>query len=323
MSKALVIGGNGFIGSHLVDTLANLGWEVTVFDLNNRQYDTAPRRVNFIQGDTNNLNSGMENIIEETAPDVIFHLAWNSINETSLQNPTMDLVTNVTPAISIIHACTKFSRKLIFLSSGGAVYGLSNQKRIPETHPLNPISPYGIGKLAVEKYLEMYHYLHGLNYAVVRPSVPYGPRQDYLKRQGAVAVFLYRVSQGLPLTIWGDGNNIRDFFYVTDLIDAIIKCADHDLQKNRIFNVGGSEGITLNQLIAEVETITGMKAIIDLQPARQFDPPQIMLDTTLLRSELGWAPQISLTEGMRKTWNWISKISAKSIERSDKKTQGV
>ncbi len=261
MSKALVIGGNGFIGSHLVDALVNLEWDVTVFDLHDRQYDSAPQRVNFIQGDLSNSASSIETIMEKTAIDVVFHLAWSSIHETSLQNPTADLVTNLTPSISIIDACTKLDKKLIFLSSGGAIYGPTTQKHIPETHPLNPISPYGIGKLAVEKYLEMYHYLHGLNYAVVRPSVPFGPRQDYLKRQGAVAVFLYRVSQELPVTIWGDGNNIRDYFYVTDLIDAIIRCADHNLQKNRIFNVGGSEGITLNQLLAQVETIAGKKAI--------------------------------------------------------------
>jgi UDP-glucose 4-epimerase len=311
LSKALVIGGNGFIGSHLVDALANLGWEVSVFDLNGRLYEFAPQQVNYIQGDTNNSNNSMENIIEETSPDVVFHLAWNSINETSLQNPTSDLVTNVTPSISIIDACTRFSKKIIFLSSGGAVYGITNLKQIPESHPLNPISPYGIGKLAVEKYLEMYHYLHGLNFAVIRPSVPFGPRQDYLKRQGAVAVFLYRVSQGLPVTIWGDGNTIRDYFYVTNLIDAIIQCADQNLQKNRIFNVGGSDGITLNQLLAQVETITGKKAIIDYQPARQFDPPQIMLDTTLIRKELGWIPRISFSEGIQMTWNWISNTLSK------------
>jgi UDP-glucose 4-epimerase len=311
MTKALVIGGNGFIGSHLVDALVNLGWEVVVFDLYSRRYDSASERVNFIQGDLSNSASNIENIIEKMAVDVVFHLAWGSIHETSLQNPAADLVTNLTPSISIIQACTKFSKKLIFLSSGGAVYGLTNQKYISETHALNPISPYGIGKLAVEKYLEMYHHLHGLNYAIVRPSVPFGPRQDYLKRQGAAAVFLYRVSQELPVTIWGDGNNIRDFFYITDLIDAIIRCTDHDLQNNRIFNVGGSEGITLNQLLAQVETIVGKKAIIDFQPARQFDPPQVILDTTLIRSELGWIPQVSFYEGMLKTWNWISKTITK------------
>lgn len=311
MSKALVIGGNGFIGSHLVDALANLEWEVTVFDLNGRLYEFAPRGVNYIQGDTNNSASKLERIIEKTVPDVVFHLAWNSINETSLQNPTSDLVTNVAPSINIIDACTRFSIKIIFLSSGGAIYGPTKLEYTPETHPLNPITPYGIGKLAVEKYLEMYHYLRGLNYAVIRPSVPFGPRQDYLKRQGAVAVFLYRVSQGLPVTIWGDGNIIRDYFYVTNLIDAIIQCAGHNLQKFRIFNVGGSEGITLNQLLAHVETITGKKAIIDFQPVRQFDPPQIMLDTALIRKELGWTPKISFSEGIRMTWKWISKTLSK------------
>ena len=311
MSKALVIGGNGFIGSHLVDALVNLEWEVTVFDLNGRPHDSAPRLVNHIQGDLSKSVPGIETVIENTDTDVVFHLAWNSIHETSLQNPTTDLITNLTPSLSIIQACTKFKKKLIFLSSGGAVYGITNQKKIPETHPLNPISPYGIGKLAVEKYLEMYHTLHGLDYAVVRPSVPFGPRQDYLKRQGAATVFLYRVSQGLPVTIWGDGNNIRDFFYISDLTDAIIRCADGNLRNHRIFNVGGSEGVTLNQLLAQIETVVGKKAILEFQPTRPFDPPHIVLDTTLIRNELGWKLQISLPEGLQKTWNWISNTIPK------------
>jgi UDP-glucose 4-epimerase len=311
MHKALIIGGNGFIGSHLVDELVKLEWEVTVFDLQSRRYDNAPQGVNFVRGDLNNPVSSIETIIEKADADVVFHLAWNSIHETSLQNPTTDLVTNLKPSISIVEACTKLTKKLVFLSSGGAVYGPTHKKHIPETHPLNPISPYGIGKLAVEKYLGMYHYLHRLNYAVVRPSVPFGPRQDYLKRQGAAAVFLYRVSQGLPVTIWGDGNNIRDFFYITDLIDAIIRCADRDLRNHRIFNVGGSEGITLNQLLVQVEEVTGKKAVLDFQPARPFDPPQIILDTALIRSELGWRPQVSFAEGILKTWNWISNTISK------------
>ena len=306
MNKALVIGGNGFIGSHLVDSLVNRGWGVTVFDLYRRRYDSVPQGVNFIQGDLGVSTTNIEAILEKTAADVVFHLAWNSIHETSLQNPTNDLVSNLTPTINIVQACTELGKKLIFLSSGGAIYGITDEKYIPETHPLNPLSPYGIGKLAVEKYLEMYRYLHGLDYAVLRPSVPFGPRQDYLKRQGAAAVFLYRVSQGLPVTIWGDGNNIRDFFYISDLINAILKCADYNLQNHRIFNVGGSEGITLNQLLIQVENVTGKKAIPEYQPARPFDPPQIVLDTTRIREEMGWKPEVTFSEGVQKTWNWIA-----------------
>jgi UDP-glucose 4-epimerase len=307
MSKALVIGGNGFIGSHLVDALVEHAWDVTVFDLQDRRYDRAPNAVNFIQGNLINSTTRIGTIIEKTSADVVFHLAWSSIHETSLLDPTGDLITNLTPSISIIEACKRSGGKIIFLSSGGAIYGPTRRKTIPETHPQNPISPYGIGKLAVEKYLAMYHTLHGLNYAVVRPSVPFGPRQDYLKRQGAVAVFLYRISQGLPVTIWGDGSNIRDFFYITDLIDAILRCADHDLQNERVFNVGGSKGVTLNQLIGQVESVVGKKAIIEFQPSRHFDPPQVILDTKLIRKELGWAPQTSFSEGLQKTWDWILK----------------
>lgn len=305
MRQALVIGGNGFIGSHLVDSLLHNQWHVTVFDKSGRQFDNIPKSVNFIQGDLDHPTLVPEILSNITAIDVVFHLAWNSINESSLQNPTVDLVSNLVPSIKIIEFCSKNKIKLLFLSSGGAVYGSAKAKRISESFPLNPVSPYGINKLAVEKYLHMYHYLYGLDYITIRPSVPFGPRQDFLRRQGAVAVFLYRVAQSLPVTIWGDGNTVRDYFYIADLVNAMIKCIDHNALENRIFNVGGSKGISLNQLLEKTEKIVGKKAVVDFQPPRPFDPPQVILDTTLIRKETGWVSQTTFDEGLQRTWNWI------------------
>jgi UDP-glucose 4-epimerase len=151
----------------------------------------------------------------------------------------------------------------------------------------------------------MFNHLHGLEYAILRPSVPYGPRQSPLGRQGAVSVFLYRVWQGLPLTVWGDGNNTRDYFYVADLIQALVACGERDLGPAPIYNIGGNEEISLAQLIEHIEMVVGKKAQIESQPARAFESQRVVLDTTRARNDLEWRPQVSFCLGLDLTWQWM------------------
>jgi UDP-glucose 4-epimerase len=198
---------------------------------------------------------------------------------------------------------------VVFTSSGGTVYGPPIEWPITETHPLNPINGYGVTKLAVEKYLQMFKHLYGLDYVVLRPSVPYGPRQNPLARQGAVAVFLNRVARGLPVTIFGDGSNTRDFFYVSDLVDALIAGAERKLYEHRIFNLGGVEEVSLIQLLKLIENVVGKTARVQYAPARQFDAQRIVLNTGLARQELGWHAKVSLADGLAKTWTWMSTIN--------------
>lgn len=151
----------------------------------------------------------------------------------------------------------------------------------------------------------MFHHLHGLDFAIFRPSVPYGPYQNPLARQGAVAVFLYRVAKGLPLTIWGDGSVTRDYFYISDLVDALILGGTSALQDQRVFNLGGAEEVSLNRLVAEVEETVGRKANVTYQPARDFDAPRVLLDTNRAENVLGWQPKVLLKDGLAKTWEWM------------------
>ena len=308
MSRALVVGGNGFIGSHLVKKLAVIGWDVTVLHKYEQpRYAEMPEAVHFMRGDLT-----QESLLAEAVAgqDVVFHLLWTTtaIHEVANRDPAADVQANLVPTIHLIEACRAARvRRLVFTSSGGTVYGRTQTAPIPEVHPNNPITAYGVSKLAVEKYLQMFHHLHGLDYAVLRPSVPYGPYQNPLARQGAVAVFLYRVAKGLPLAIWGDGSVTRDYFYISDLVDALLLGAAKPLADNRIFNLGGAEEVSLNQLIALVEETVGRKAEVDYQPGRDFDAPRVLLDTTKAESFLGWQPKVLMKDGLAKTWKWMQE----------------
>lgn len=303
--KALITGGNGFIGSHLVDSLVDSDWDVTVLDSLCRKFDVMPGGVNFVQGDY-----FQENLLREciSGKDVVFHLAWSGIHEISNCNPLADIELNLIPSVRLIDLCCQQKvGRIVFMSSGGTIYGTSEKQPIPVDHPLEPVTSYGVTKLAVEKYLKMYSHLNGLQYAILRPSVPYGPRQDPLAHQGAPAVFLYRVANGLPITIWGDGKVTRDFFYIEDLIQAAVAAAIYPLDKQRIFNVGGREAVSLNELLQRIEGIVGRKAIVNYSDARNFDALHIKLDTHVTEQCLKWTPQYPLSEGLSETWTWIER----------------
>jgi len=303
--KALVIGGNGFIGSHLVDELLKQGWEVVVLDFQERRYGPMPPSVHFIRGDLNQTYLVREAL---TGVEIVFHLAWATIHETSNQDPAADITANLIPSIHLFEACRLMGvRRMVFTSSGGTVYGPAKTLPIAETHPQNPINGYGITKLAAEKYLHMFHHLHGLDYAILRPSVPYGPLQNPLGRQGAVAVFLYRIAHNLPITLWGDGSVTRDYFYISDLVRALITTATHPLGEERIFNIGGPEELSLLQLVKHIEDTIEKKAKLEYLPARNFDASRIVLDTSLMKKTFHWQPEVEIQEGLEKTWAWMSK----------------
>ena len=308
MSRALVVGGNGFIGAHLVNSLVGAGWEVTVLHKYEQpRYSQMPSAARFLRGDLT-----QESLLAEAVAgqDVVYHLLWTTtaIHEVANRDPAADVQANLLPTIHLIEACRAAGAgRLVFTSSGGTVYGRTQIAPIPESHPTNPVSAYGVSKLAVEKYLQLFHHLHDLDYAIIRPSVPYGPYQNPLARQGAVAVFLHRVAKGLPLTIWGDGSVTRDYFYIADLVDALVLAGSQPLGSERIFNIGGVEEVSLNQLIAYVEGTVGRKAAVAYQPARDFDAPRVLLDTSHAQSVLGWQPKALMKDGLAKTWEWMQE----------------
>lgn len=308
--KAVVTGGNGFIGTHVVDRLVALGWRVRVLDLFDRRFSPLPDGVEFIRGDMSNDYTLREAIADV---DVVFHLAWGSIHEIATRDPLKDIEINVAPSVRLISHCHNAGvRRFVFLSSGGTVYGSAQYLPVDEEHPTDPINAYGITKLMVEKYLQMYHHLYGLDYVILRPSVPYGPGQDPRRRQGAVSVFLYRVARDEPIEIWGDGSVVRDYFYIDDLTSATVSAATAQVSK-RVFNLGGGHGYSLKELVQAIEQVTGRSVDVEYQPARLIDVPFLLLDTSRAAECLGWTAEVELAEGMARTWDWILE-AARTME---------
>ncbi len=306
--RILVTGGCGFIGSHLVDLLSRQGHEVIVYDRKSPPpWLAGLPRVQFFQGELVDLLVDLP----LTGIDKVFHLAWAHIPESATQHPVGDIQANLIPTIRLLQACAEQRvRRLIFLSTGGAIYGPVARRPVPETHPTHPISAYGVTKLAAEKYIELYHHLRGLEYAILRPSVPYGPGQDPLGRQGAVSVFIGNILTGQPITLWGNGENIvRDFFHVSDLAHAMVLAANH-ANPTGVYNIGGGQPVSLNHLLDLLSLLAGSTYPITVRRAdpRPFDVPWLVLDISRARQTLGWEPQVALHSGLETTWAWYETV---------------
>jgi UDP-glucose 4-epimerase len=198
--------------------------------------------------------------------------------------------------------------KVVFASSGGTVYGAPPATApILETSQTNPTTSYGIVKLAIEKYLDLYYRQSGLNYIVLRASNAYGERQNLQRSQGAIGVFMNLMQQARQIELWGDGQIVRDYVYVGDLARAFRLAAESSVPCGT-FNVGSGEGLSLNQLIDELRAITGIDPSISYLPARPFDVPSNVLNIDLVKSTLGWEPSTTLRQGLSRTWEWFQSL---------------
>jgi len=306
--KSLVIGGNGFIGTNLVDALLRAGHKVRVFDRYPSRFREPNPEVENVVGDCGNHGE-----VQECVKDIdfVFHLAYTTLPHTSNEDPVYDIRSNVVDTVQLLQACrlSKVS-KVIFVSSGGTVYGIPQQTPITEEHPTNPICSYGITKLTIEKYLQLFHRLYGLEYVTVRLSNPYGEQQNPNAKQGAVTVFLGNILHEKPITIWGDGEVVRDYIYIGDAANAMLKAATYQAPAGapRIFNVGAGEGYSLNQLIGNMRQVCDLNVNVEYTPGRPEDVPSNVLDIESARKWLNWEPQVKLKDGLAKTWKWLRSL---------------
>ena len=303
--KVLVLGGNGFIGSHLVDKLIGEGHFVRVFDKNKEQYRKPLDGVDYHLGEFGNrglLSEALNGI------DVVVHLISTTIPKTSNDDPVFDIQSNVIETLFLLEQCVENKiKKIIFSSSGGTIYGIPNSVPVGEENQTNPICSYGINKLTIEKYLYLFKKIHNLEYVIIRPSNPYGSRQNPFGMQGVVSVFLGKVFKNEPIQIWGNGHVIRDYVFIKDLVDAFYNAIIYDT-KSQIFNVGSGEGHSINDLLTIMQNVTGSELSVTYTSSRIYDVPEIYLDITRANKELNWSPHTSLEQGIQHTWDFISKL---------------
>ena len=303
--RCLVLGGKGFIGSHLVEALLRAQWPVKVFDRANIPPligAAEAARVEWVDGDFTS-EADLSRALADS--DVCFHLVSTTLPQSSNADPIFDVETNIGGTLRMLnHAVRLGVKKIIFISSGGTVYGIPRRLPIDEDHPTNPICSYGVTKLAVEKYLHLYRTLHGLDYSVLRLANPFGERQRIRASQGAVAVFMGKVLRGETIEIWGDGSVVRDYVYIGDAVAAMLKATTYQGDEH-VFNIGSGAGVSLNVILDTIEEVTGRAANRTYTPARAFDVPASVLAIERARTELEWAPGTSFAEGLAKLMKWM------------------
>ncbi len=307
--KSLVIGGNGFIGTNLVEELLASGHQVRVFDRYPSRYKEPFPQAEYVIGDLGNhgeVHEAVEGI------DWVFHLAYTTLPQTSNDDPVYDVRSNLADTVQLLQECRDSKvKKVVFISSGGTVYGVPTQVPIPEDHIQQPICSYGITKLAIEKYLSLFQRLWGLEYVVVRLSNPYGEQQNPHSKQGAIGVFLGNIAEGKPITIWGDGEVVRDYIYISDAVTALVRAAEYQpaADSPRVFNIGAGCGYSLNQIVEELRAVVDVPVVVRYTPGRAVDVPRSVLDIKLARQILGWSPQVELKEGLARSWRWVKSLN--------------
>ncbi len=298
--RVLVLGGAGFIGQHLCRALLESGVFVRCFDLGKPPSGSIALGLeNEAEWLTGSIDDSARIVEALDGIDFVFHLVSTTIPETSNRDLPGDLTSNVLPTLAILEAIRRSPvKKIIFISSGGTVYGIPRVLPIPESHPTNPICGYGVHKLAIEKYLYYYHHAFGLDYRVLRLGNPYGVVQISDRPQGAIGKFVYKALREEHIEVWGDGSVVRDYVYIEDAIEAFILAMRHD-GNTRLFNVGSGTGHSLLQILGVIADTAGVEIDVEFKPARQVDVPANVLDIGLIRSELGWVPKTDLAAGIR------------------------
>jgi UDP-glucose 4-epimerase len=304
----LVLGGSGFLGRHLLRRLAR---EDIIVRAYGRRLVTSPGKVEFIYGellDRSRLRGALEGV------DCVFHLAWSTLPQTSNEDPQADVQGNVIAGIGLLEACVEAGvQTVVFPSSGGTVYGPAmGGLDLTEAHPTNPISSYGITKLAVEKYLALYRHLHGLDYRILRISNAYGEGQQPDRPQGLIGVVLRRIAAGEPIQVWGDGQVVRDYVYAGDVVDCCVRAALARLPPDgpRIFNVGSQQGRSVSEILSTVFAVTGREPNVRHTPARPFDVARSVLSSRLAHEVLEWEARTTLDQGVARTWQWVLRNAA-------------
>ena len=302
--KTLVIGGSGYIGSYLVPLLIAEGRRVTVLGRSLTPRYKLPQGSEYVIGDFGKIELLRQ--LLDTHQEVV-HLAYASVPSTSFENPLDDLLQNLLPTVQFFSEAAGRDIKVVLVSSGGTVYGEVDKWPINENYPTQPISPYGITKLALENYAHLYATTHGLKFVVVRPSNAYGIGQRPFTGQGFIANAIASVIEGMPIRIFGEHGTIRDYLYVSDLASGISSALVRG-HLSEIYNIGSGVGLSNADVIAVLRPLMheiGYGVQVENLPERTFDVKVNVLDSAKLMAHTGWEPLINFTDGLRYVRNWL------------------
>ncbi|HEX8145340.1 MAG TPA: NAD-dependent epimerase/dehydratase family protein [Pyrinomonadaceae bacterium] len=306
--RVVVLGGLGFMGSHICRELVASGYRVRIFD---RLYalrtlvEDIEDQIEIVEGDMA-LTDDVMNVLSDA--DAIIHLVHTTVPGSSMKDPAYDLSSNVVASVGWLSRLHETRvRRILYVSSGGTVYGLPQTNPIDERHPTDPISSYGITKLTIEKYVAMYAAMFGIDYCIVRPSNVYGPGQKLYIGQGVIGVLSDRALRGEPLEVWGTGESLRDYLHIEDLVHAITGLVAY-MGPHRVFNISSGTGHSVLDIIRMLSRCLGFAPALVYKPDRGFDVPVNVLDSSRLRAETNWRPAIGLEDGIARTIEWLRRL---------------
>jgi len=298
----MVTGGAGFIGSHVADALLERGDRVLVVDdLSTGVRENVDPRAELRVVDIRTPEAMA--LVREWQPEVVCHHAAQMSVSRSVREPLFDVGVNLVGSVSLLEAAREVGARFLFASTGGALYGDADVLPTPETCSAWPVSPYGVAKLSFEHYLHAYREQHGMGYVALRYANVYGPRQNPHGEAGVIAIFIQRILGGLTPVIYGDGEQVRDFVYVGDVVCANLAALDADITGH--FNVGTGRQVDINRVFHLVTELIGVPAHEVHGPARPGDQRTSALDSGLIARELGWRPQVDLEDGLADTVAWF------------------
>jgi len=308
MPNALVTGGAGFIGSHVADLLLSEGWDVTVVDdLSSGKSENIPASATFHE--IGMTSAELARLVSDQSFDVVAHLAGQIDVRKSVADPIEDATTNILGTLNLMEALRRKSprTRVVFTSTGGAIYGDLNTPPNVETYPKDPDSPYAISKLSAESYLAYYGRVHNMDSTAVRFSNVYGPRQDPHGEAGVVAIFCGRILANRGLTIFGDGLQTRDYVYVGVYLAATRSLPERGRVDARAFNIGTGKATSVIDLAKLLQKVAGTSVPIEFAPRRPGEQQDSFLTVEKARQALGWTPKVTLEEGLAKTFAWFEK----------------
>jgi UDP-glucose 4-epimerase len=302
--KTLVIGGVGFIGLPLVQRLAAVDRTVTILSRRAMNGVSLPKNVHYVRGDFGNIDL-IDSLV--AAHDEVIHLAYASTPNTSFADPLSDLLLNLRPAVALFEIAARHGVRVVFVSSGGTVYGQAECLPINEAHPTKPIASYGATKLTIENYAHLYRASHGLDVVCVRPANAYGVGQQPFSGQGFIATAMASAMRGKSVKIFGACGTVRDYLYVTDVADGIAAALERGTP-GATYNIGSSIGLNNLEVLQAIKTLLhefGIAMTVENLPDRSSDVAANVLSSAKLNLVSGWAPTVSLEDGLRRTFNWL------------------